>query len=582
MIMSMDLPLKWLLLTLFLIYFPFTLYATAWFNNDFIHKGSIDFIDGSTIRLILLNNTVSPATGCGFYGNRTTDSYFFSAFSVQTTSDSTIIRAVPPQLIWVANRANPVRENASLELNKNGDLVLNDFNGKFIWCSCNSTCKAALFNNSTTGNCSLPSQILSLITTSTSQRLLLAEAETFIKVQSPSSLPETPQSSKKNIRTVLVLVLFISASVAVVFIWICLRYIRNQIPTDEGRGIGFDFDFDEDCENSLLQVSNLPKRFTYKDLRDATDNFNKKLGGGGFGSVFEGTLINGTKIAVKCLDRFGQGRKEFLAEVKTIGNIHHVNLVRLAGFCAENSHKLLVYEYMINGSLDRWIFNPENTLEWKIRKKIIISIAKGISYLHEDCKMRIAHLDIKPQNILLDEKFDAKLSDFGLARLIDKSQSQIITQLRGTRGYMAPEWLSRKITEKVDVYSFGVVILETICGRKNLDMNKVEEDDMLLQAVVKRKAEEKRLFDLVDKCNDDMQKHVEEAVEMIRIAIWCLHNNPSIRPSMSMVVKALEGGMMMDSVPDYGFLTCMVEDAPAEVEMILSDPQEASILSEAR
>ncbi|XP_057985675.1 G-type lectin S-receptor-like serine/threonine-protein kinase SD2-5 isoform X2 [Hevea brasiliensis] len=463
-------------------------------------------------------------------------------------------------------------------------------------CLKNCSCKAALFRyhfSNSSGNCSLPSQIFSLM--GTPQGLFSYNSTAFIKVQrslvaqrppssapsppfiapSPNdSMPEPPRKKSRIIMIILISVL-VSTTMAVFLIRLCIRYIKQSSTEERSEN-----NVDRDWENSLLQVTNLPKRFTYQDLKSATENFNKKLGGGGFGSVFEGSLSDGTKVAVKRLDRFGQGRKEFLAEVKTIGSIHHVNLVRLVGFCAENSHKLLVYEHMSNGSLDKWIFNrnPENTLEWKIRKNIILNIAKGLSYLHEECKMRIAHLDIKPQNILLDDKFDAKLSDFGLARLIDRNQSHVITQMRGTRGYMAPEWLSRKITEKVDVYSFGVVILEIICGRKNLDLTQPEEDDYLLLPIVKQKAEQNQLIDLVDKCTN-MQQCIEEAVEMIRIAIWCLHNDPTKRPSMSIVVKVLEGVKTMEPVSDYGFLTSTVVEAPAEVVVIHSEPQSASILS---
>ncbi|XP_056170559.1 G-type lectin S-receptor-like serine/threonine-protein kinase SD2-5 [Syzygium oleosum] len=212
----------------------------------------------------------------------------------------------------------------------------------------------------------------------------------------------------------------------------------------------------------------MPTGFMYDDLRAITDEFSKKLEEGGFGSVFEGTPGDGTKVAVKRLDGFGQIKKSFLAEVETIGNIHHVNLVRLMGFCAEKSHRLLIYEYMSNGSLDRWIFHKssECILDWQQRKKIIHDIVKGLNYLHEDCRQKIVHLDIKPQNILLDGNFNAKIVDFGLSKLIDRDQSQVVTTMRGTPGYLAPEWLSAAITEKVDVYSFGVVILEIVCGRK--------------------------------------------------------------------------------------------------------------------
>ncbi|XP_048138061.1 G-type lectin S-receptor-like serine/threonine-protein kinase SD2-5 [Rhodamnia argentea] len=307
-------------------------------------------------------------------------------------------------------------------------------------------------------------------------------------------------------------------------------------------------------EDYLDQVPGMPTRFTYEDLKAITDDFSKKLGEGGFGSVFEGTLIDGMKVAVKCLDGFREVKKSFLAEVETIGSIHHINLVRLVGFCAEKSHRLLIYEYMSNGSLDRWIFRKSNEciLYWQQRKKIILDIAKGLNYLHEDCRQKIVHLDIKPQNILLDGNFNAKVGDFGLSKLIDRDLSQVITTMRGTPGYLAPEWLSAAITEKVDVYSFGVVILEIVCGRKIFDRSLYEED-MHLLSLFRRKAEGERLLDIVDDCSEDMQLNGLQAVNMLRIAAWCLQGDYTKRPSMSIVIKVLEGASEVQDDLDYNF-----------------------------
>lgn len=231
-------------------------------------------------------------------------------------------------------------------------------------------------------------------------------------------------------------------------------------------------------EEEFRNLKGTPMRFTFQQLKAATEQFKDKLGEGGFGSVFKGQIAD-ERIAVKRLDRAGQGKREFSAEVQTIGSIHHINLVRLIGFCAEKSHRLLVYEYMPKGSLDRWIYcrhdNDSPPLEWSTRCKIITNIAKGLAYLHEECTKKIAHLDVKPQNILLDDGFNAKLSDFGLCKLIDRDMSQVVTKMRGTPGYLAPEWLTSQITEKADVYSFGVVVMEVICGRKNLDTSLSEE-----------------------------------------------------------------------------------------------------------
>nr|DAD48203.1 TPA_asm: hypothetical protein HUJ06_018140 [Nelumbo nucifera] len=341
---------------------------------------------------------------------------------------------------------------------------------------------------------------------------------------------------------------------------------------------------EEDEEDDLQQVPGMPTKFSYEIMKDATDNFSKKLGEGGFGSVFEGTLDSGIRIAVKCLDGLGQVKKSFLAEVETIGSIHHVNLVRMIGFCSEKSHRLLVYEYMCNGSLDKWIFhrNQELSLDWNKRRNVILDIARGLAYLHEECRQRIVHLDIKPQNILLDDNFNAKVSDFGLSKLIDRDQSQVMTTMRGTPGYLAPEWLSSMITEKVDVYSFGVVVLEIVCGRKILDRSQPEES-MYLVDLFKRNAEQGNLIDLVDKCSEDMQLHTTEAVEMMELAAWCLQNDFSRRPSMSVVVKVLEGFMNIEPNLDYSFGNSLTQPAiiPAQREENFGDssPLLPSVLS---
>ncbi|KAF7140613.1 hypothetical protein RHSIM_Rhsim06G0123400 [Rhododendron simsii] len=312
---------------------------------------------------------------------------------------------------------------------------------------------------------------------------------------------------------------------------------------------------EEPDEFSIDKVPGMPTRFSYNDLKTATNDFRNKLGEGGFGSVFQGTLSDGTEVVVKHLASLSQIKKSFLAEVQTIGSIHHVNLVRLIGFCAENSNRLLVYEYMSNGSLDRWIFkrHQELTLGWESRRKIIVDIAKGLAYLHKECRQKIYHLDVKPQNILLDENFVAKVSDFGLAKLIDKDQSRIVATLGGTPGYMAPEWLSLIITEKVDVYSFGVVVLEILCGRKNLDRSQPEEE-MHLLGLFERKGEEGQLLDMVDTYNADMQLHGPEVVEMMKLAVWCLQSDYQSRPSMTVVIQVLEGFVSVQDNLAFNFI----------------------------
>ncbi|KAH0653834.1 hypothetical protein KY289_031512 [Solanum tuberosum] len=313
-------------------------------------------------------------------------------------------------------------------------------------------------------------------------------------------------------------------------------------------------------------------RFSYNELRTITEDFSRKLGEGGFGSVYEGTLSNGTKIAVKRLDGLGHVMESFLTEVNIVGGIHHVNLVKLIGFCAEKTQRLLIYEHMVNGSLDRWIYhkNEENGLRWHTRQRIITDIAKGLAYLHDECSQKIIHLDIKPQNILLDKNFNAKISDFGLSKLIDKDESKVVTRMRGTPGYLAPEWLRSVITEKVDVYAFGIVLLELLCGRKNLDRSQADEDVHLL-SVFERKSEQQQLMDIVDKNNEDMQIHKEAVTEMMSIAAWCLQGDFTKRPSMSLVVKALEGLVTVETNLDYDFTSLPeVEDCNQQREDTIS------------
>ena len=196
--------------------------------------------------------------------------------------------------------------------------------------------------------------------------------------------------------------------------------------------------------------------------------------------------------------------------------------------------------------LDRWIYYRHNNapLDWCTRCRIILDIAKGLCYLHEECRQKIAHLDIKPQNILLDDSFNAKVADFGLCKLIDRDQSKVVTMMRGTPGYLAPEWLTSRITEKVDVYSFGVVIMEIVSGRKNIDTSEPEENVQLIK-LLREKATNNQMIDLVDKHSDDMVSHQDEVIKMMKLAIWCLQHDSIRRPSMSVVVKALEGAIII-------------------------------------
>ncbi|KAK1287082.1 G-type lectin S-receptor-like serine/threonine-protein kinase RLK1 [Acorus calamus] len=219
-------------------------------------------------------------------------------------------------------------------------------------------------------------------------------------------------------------------------------------------------------------------------LEEATDKLKEELGRGAFGIVYKGVLNSSPaiQVAVKKLDKMEQElQKEFENEVMTIGRTHHKNLVRLLGFCNEGPNRLLVYEFMSHGSLSRYLFEGGPKPEWHQRQKIAFGIGRGITYLHEECRSQIIHCDIKPQNILLDDSLEARISDFGLAKLLNAGQTRTNTRIRGTKGYVAPEWFKKlAITAKVDVYSFGVMLLEIICCRKNVEMEMGNEEVAIL------------------------------------------------------------------------------------------------------
>uniref|UniRef100_A0A8R7TC82 G-type lectin S-receptor-like serine/threonine-protein kinase SD2-5 n=1 Tax=Triticum urartu TaxID=4572 RepID=A0A8R7TC82_TRIUA len=285
--------------------------------------------------------------------------------------------------------------------------------------------------------------------------------------------------------------------------------------------------------------------FKYVDLQHATKNFSEKLGGGGFGSVFKGVLRDSTAIAVKMLDGARQGEKQFRAEVSTIGMIQHVNLVKLIGFCCEGNQRMLVYEHMANRSLDAHIFQGNGTmLDWSTRYRIAIGVAKGLSYLHESCHDCIIHCDMKPENILLDVSRVPKIADFGMAKLMGRNFSRVLTTMRGTVGYLAPEWISGvAIMEKVDVYSYGMVLLEIMSGRRNSSPQECtsnSDHDVYFPVQVARTLLEGDVGSLVDQqLYGDI--NMEEVERAFKVACWCIQDHDFERPTMGDVVQVLEG-----------------------------------------
>ncbi|XP_006352395.1 putative receptor-like protein kinase At4g00960 [Solanum tuberosum] len=286
-----------------------------------------------------------------------------------------------------------------------------------------------------------------------------------------------------------------------------------------------------------------PVSYSFKDLKIATKDFNEsnKLGEGGFGDVYKGTLKNGNVVAVKKLAIMSSRAKaDFETEVRLISNVHHRNLIRLLGCSNKASDLLLVYEYMANGSLERYLYGDRRgMLNWKQRFNIIFGTARGLAYLHEQFHVCIIHRDIKSSNILLDDEFQPKIADFGLVRLLPEDQSHVSTKFAGTLGYTAPEYaIHGHLTEKVDVYSFGVVVLEIISGRRSNDMQIEPVTEYLLEQAWKLH-ETGTPVKLVDETLDPNEYNEQEVKKIIEIALMCTQSPANLRPSMSEVVVML-------------------------------------------
>ncbi|CAN6441984.1 unnamed protein product [Victoria cruziana] len=313
----------------------------------------------------------------------------------------------------------------------------------------------------------------------------------------------------------------------------------------------------------LRKVAGLPTKFRYRDLQAATDDFSALLGKGASASVFKGILDDGTAVAVKRIHGSEHGQKDFQSEVMAIASVQHINLVRLLGYCSENGHRLLVYEFIPNGSLDTWIFpGPgrdavRRVLPMDTRFAVAVDIAKALAYLHEDCRKKILHLDVKPENILLDEIYHARVTDFGLSKLMGKDESQIVTTVRGTKGYLAPEWLLENgISEKCDVYSYGMVLLELVGGRRNVVAMRDGEGNgggrrwSIFPKIVMEKLREGKLMEVVDQRLPRASIDERQVTTLVHVALWCIQEKPRRRPSMSVVVEMLQGRARIDRPPE--------------------------------
>ncbi|GMN38620.1 hypothetical protein TIFTF001_007857 [Ficus carica] len=312
------------------------------------------------------------------------------------------------------------------------------------------------------------------------------------------------------------------------------------------------------------------RRYSYLDVKKMTDSFKEKLGQGGFGSVYKGKLHDGCLVAVKVLDESKANGEDFINEVATISRTSHVNIVSLLGFCFEGAKRALVYEFMPNGSLEKFVFDENSTenshqLDWDMYYQISLGIARGLEYLHRGCNTRILHFDIKPHNILLDADFMPKISDFGLARICSRKES-LISMLgpRGTIGYIAPEVVCRSfggISHKSDVYSYGMMVLEMVGGRKNVNIGAENTSEIYFPHWIYKRLELDEELRLKNITNEGDRVKVRQ---MIVVGLWCIQTNPSSRPAMSKVIEMLEGSLDSLQVPPKPFLYSPPRSPPAD------------------
>ncbi|KAF6158268.1 hypothetical protein GIB67_001339 [Kingdonia uniflora] len=372
----------------------------------------------------------------------------------------------------------------------------------------------------------------------------------------------TCQSRSKNLRRNVAIAVGSAAGFCVFLLIISLSIYRRR-KTSSNNSVFFwkSSKQAQKVEDFLSKCGFLaPKRYTYFDIKKMTNSFEDKLGQGGFGGVFKGKLPDGRLVAVKLMRESKGDGEDFINEVASISRTSHVNVVSLLGFCFDDSKRALIYEFMPNGSLEKFIYKdrplgPSSNLSWEKLYEIVIGIGRGLEYLHRGCNTRIVHFDIKPHNILLDKDFCPKISDFGLAKLCTTKESMIsMLGARGTPGYIAPEVFCRTmggVSHKSDVYSYGMMVLETVGGRRNIKTEVDHSSEIFFPHWIHKRLELDQDLGLpgVTLETDTVVK------KMILVGLWCIQTNPIDRPSMNKVVEMLEGSLESLQIPPKTFLT---------------------------
>ncbi|KAH6776845.1 hypothetical protein C2S51_008157 [Perilla frutescens var. frutescens] len=466
------------------------------------------------------------------------------------TNDTSLVLADSCNNVSSSSLSNDV-DFTYLSLGEDLDYFSNNFTDPVIHgvndslcknlCSRNCSC-LGVFYTQTSGSCYMITNYLGSLVSDSTNRVGYIK---MVSVRDPNIRAVEKDSNSPTIAAISLPLI----GVVVIAMAAAMYWKRKQRRRHSEKRARSKLDFDEQI-NDLVSIPGLPVRMDYNKLAEATEGFKNQIGSGGFGTVYKGTLNDGSEVAVKKITCLGaQGKREFLTEIAAIGKIRHCNLVRLKGFCVHRGQRLLVYEFMKRGSLDRTLFQGQLVLNWNERFKIAVGAARGLAYLHSGCDHKIIHCDVKPENILLNDNLEAKVSDFGLSKLLSREQSGFFTTMRGTRGYVAPEWLTNTaISDKTDVYSYGMVLLEIISGMKNFclqDSPSLGESCLVnfpLRALEMHVG--RRYVELVD-TRLDGDAPAEEVEKLVHVALCCVQQDPNLRPSMSNVVRMLEGGMAL-------------------------------------
>ncbi|XP_050252447.1 G-type lectin S-receptor-like serine/threonine-protein kinase At5g35370 isoform X2 [Quercus robur] len=469
----------------------------------------------------------------------------------QLNSSISYLKFGPGMDYFANNFKEPVKNNVTLSVCQN-------------LCSENCSC-LGFFHEISSGSCYLLANHLGSFILADHNKDRLGYIKVLVGSSNGNSIGSNINQKQNLPVAALVLLPLTGFLMLVVFVIIAILWLRKKrlsktttVKLDRSNS-------SSSAELEMVSIPGLPRRFAYEELAAATENFKTQIGSGGFGTVYRGTLSDKTVVAVKKITSLGiQGKKEFCTEVSIIGNIHHVNLVRLKGFCAQGRQRFLVLEYMNRGSLGSTLFGNGPVLEWQERLEIAIGTARGLAYLHSGCEHRIIHCDVKPENILLNDNLQVKISDFGLSKLLNPEQSFLFTTMRGTRGYLAPEWImSSTISDKADVYSYGLVLLEIVRGRKNCSIQTwnhstktsssegnassssppVSEHRLIYFPLFALEMHQQRRY--LELADPRLEGRVtsEEVEKLVRIALCCMHEDPALRPSMAHVVGMLEGGL---------------------------------------